>query len=181
MLAIEKNKAVFLDRDGVLNNTIVIGGKPYPPHCLSEAKILDGVALATQVLIDNGFLLIVVTNQPDVARGTTSRETVEAINQFLQERLKIDEFVICYHDSSDECICRKPKPGGILEVAIRKSIDLSRSFMVGDRWRDIEAGRSAGLKTVFINYNYHEKQPDSFDQQASSLLEALPFILGEIV
>ncbi len=179
MLQKQPTKAVFLDRDGVLNKAIVKNGKPYPPVDLGHTEIIPGVEQAAQLLRAHGFELIVVTNQPDVARGTALRETVEAINQFLQVKLGIAEFRTCYHDSKDVCSCRKPLPGAILDAASARKIDLSQSFMVGDRWRDIEAGEAAGLKTVFIDYGYDEKQPVSYDFKASSLLEATPFILGE--
>ena len=173
------NKAVFLDRDGVLNKALVKAGKPYPPATLADMQILPGVELAVSLLKEHNFLLVVVTNQPDVARGVTLKETVEQINQYLEKHLSIDEFRTCYHDSEDGCNCRKPKPGGILDAARIWGIDLSLSFMVGDRWRDIEAGQVAGVKTVFIDYGYDERQPSSFDYKASSLLDAVPFILGE--
>lgn len=176
----KQNKAVFLDRDGVLNKALVRTGKPYPPANIVELEILPGVFEALQVLKKNGFLLIVVTNQPDVARGVVSKESVEQMNHFLQDKLGIDEFNTCYHDSGDNCACRKPKPGAILEAAIRWSLDLGQSFMVGDRWRDIEAGQAAGVKTVFIDYGYDEKRPNAFDYKTSSLLSAVPYILGEL-
>jgi len=174
-------KAVFLDRDGVLNKAFVRGGKPYPPANLGELEILPGVEEATRMLKAGGFLLIVVTNQPDVARGATTRETVEGINSYLQTSLSLDEFRTCYHDSSDDCSCRKPRPGSILEAAKLWDIDLKRSFIVGDRWRDIEAGQAAGVKTVFIDYGYDEPQPAGVDFKTSSLIKAVPYILGEIV
>jgi D-glycero-D-manno-heptose 1,7-bisphosphate phosphatase len=141
-------------------------------------QILEGVDQATNQLKLAGFELIVVTNQPDVARGTTSKEVVEQINRYLAERLGIDEFRTCYHDSKDGCNCRKPLPGAILDSAKSRGIDLSHSFMVGDRWRDIEAGQAAGVKTVFIDNGYDEKQPTAYDFKASSLLYAVPYILG---
>lgn len=175
----KSKKAVFLDRDGVLNKCLLRDGKPYPPSSLEQLEILFGVESSAKRLKENGFLLVVVTNQPDVARGTMSKETVEDINRFLKIKLNIDEFRTCYHDSKDGCSCRKPLPGAILDASQSWGIDLSLSFMVGDRWRDVEAGQAAGVKTVFIDYGYHEKQPLRFDFKASSLLEALPFILGE--
>jgi D-glycero-D-manno-heptose 1,7-bisphosphate phosphatase len=171
-------RAVFLDRDGVVNAAVVRGGKPYPPANARELKILPGVAEALAALKEAEFLLIVVSNQPDVARGTTSRATVEEINAALGVALPIDEFVMCYHDNADGCACRKPKPGMLLDAAARRAIDLSASCMVGDRWRDIEAGEKAGCKTVFIDYGYDEKQPVRADHKTRSLLEAVPYILS---
>ena len=172
-------RAVFLDRDGVINRAIVRDGKPYPPGSLAELEILPGVHEALEKLHDANYLLIVVTNQPDVARGAAKRGDVELINAFLSSQLPIDDFKTCYHDSSDKCSCRKPLPGALLEAAQERNIDLSKSFMVGDRWRDIKAGASAGCKTFFINYRYAEQKPDSSDFIVSSLLEAQKIILGE--
>jgi D-glycero-D-manno-heptose 1,7-bisphosphate phosphatase len=144
-----------------------------------ELEILPGVHEALQKLHDANYILVVVTNQPDVARGTTKREDVEQMNTFLASQLPIDEFKTCYHDSRDKCSCRKPLPGALLEAAHDFDIDLSKSFMVGDRWRDVEAGAAAGCKTFFINNSYAEQKPDAPDHIVSSLLEAKKIILGE--
>jgi len=173
------NRAVFLDRDGVINRTHIRERKPYPPIGLSEIEILPGVAQALLALRKAGFLLIVVTNQPDVARGSTSREAVEEINNHLASCLAIDEIYTCFHDSKDACDCRKPMPGALLVAAKKHIIDLGESYMVGDRWRDIEAGQRAGCKTIFIDYGYNEKQPELFDYRVNSLLEASQIILGD--
>ncbi|MBB4198067.1 D,D-heptose 1,7-bisphosphate phosphatase [Rhodoblastus sphagnicola] len=170
-------RAVFLDRDGVLNRALVRDGKPFPPASLAEMEILPGAADAARRLAEAGFLLIVVTNQPDVARGTTARETVEAINGAIGKIMPIAEFRTCYHDSADGCDCRKPKPGALLAAARAHGVDLGRSFMVGDRWRDVEAGRAAGCQTVFIDYGYDEKQPEVVDITVGSLEEAARRIL----
>lgn len=170
-------RAVFLDRDGVLNRAIVRDGKPYPPSNVSELEILSGVEEALAALRKAGFLLIVVTNQPDVARGTTTREAVEAINAALGTELQIDEFRTCYHDSEAGCDCRKPRPGALLAAAAHHDIDLYHSFMVGDRWRDAEAGQRAGCKTILIDYGYQEKQPEAVDYSVASLSEAAEIIL----
>lgn len=171
-------RAVFLDRDGVINRAIMREGKPYPPADLAALEILPGVSDAMHLLHEAGWLLIVVTNQPDVARGTTTRADVEAINAYLQHCLPIDEFRTCYHDSSDGCNCRKPLPGALLAAADTHGIDLASSYMVGDRWRDTEAGERAGCKTIFLHYGYDEKQPDKFNHRVRSLAEAADIILG---
>ena len=172
-------RAVFLDRDGVINRPIVRDGKPYPPADLAALEILPGVAGAMQSLTKAGWLLIVVTNQPDVARGTTPRADVEAINAHLQHCLPIDEFRTCYHDSCDGCNCRKPLPGALFAAADAHGIDLASSYMVGDRWRDTEAGERAGCKTIFIDYGYSENQPKHFSFRVQSLAEATIIILGK--
>ena len=170
-------RAVFLDRDGVLNRAVVREGKPYPPANVGEMEILPGVQESLAALRAAGFLLIVVTNQPDVARGTTTREAVEAINAALGEALPIDEFRTCFHDSGFGCDCRKPKPGALLAAAAVHDIDLSTSYMVGDRWRDTEAGQRAGCKTILIDYGYKEKRPEAVDYHVKSLREATKIIM----
>lgn len=170
--------AVFLDRDGVLNAAIVRDGQPYPPGSLAEMTLVPGVQEACARLKQCGFLLIVVTNQPDIARGTATNAAVEAINAALQAKLGLDEVCICPHDDADACVCRKPKPGLLLAAADRWKIDLANSFMVGDRWRDIEAGRAAGCRTVFIDYDYAERRPDAPDMVAPSLAAVVPEIIA---
>jgi D-glycero-D-manno-heptose 1,7-bisphosphate phosphatase len=174
-----KRRAVFIDRDGVLNRAIVRAGRPYPPAGVEEVDIFPGLDEALKDLKDAGFILIVVSNQPDVARGTTPKATVEAINACLARRLPIDRFIMCYHDSSDGCDCRKPSPGMLYAGAREFDVDLGASFMVGDRWRDVEAGIAAGCKTVFIDYGYDEKQPEVCDYRVSSAYEGFITILTE--
>lgn len=152
-----KLPAVFLDRDGVLNRAVIHDGKPYPPSRLGELEILPGTLITLKRLADHGYCLIGVTNQPDVARGIQSRKTVETLNAELLIRLPVREIYVCYHDDSDNCDCRKPKPGLILRAAEKYGLDLSLSWMVGDRWKDIAAGQAAGLKTIFVDYHYAEK------------------------
>jgi D-glycero-D-manno-heptose 1,7-bisphosphate phosphatase len=173
-----KARAIFLDRDGVLNRALVRDGKPYPPRELAEVEILPKVPEALLALKEAGFILITVSNQPDVARGTLSRETVDSINAYLGKQMAMDRFIMCYHDSGDDCTCRKPKPGMLQEGALEFNIDLSGSYMVGDRWRDVEAGKNAGCKTVFIDYGYDERQPEAYDFVAESLFEAAQIILS---
>jgi len=173
-----KRRAVFMDRDGVLNRALVRDGEPYPPANVCEVEILPGTAEAMRRLKEAGFVLIVVSNQPDVARGTTPQETVEAINAYLASRLPVDRFIMCYHDSGDGCDCRKPRPGMLLAGAGEFSVDLASSYMVGDRWRDVEAGIAAGCRTVFIDYGYDEQQPQSITMKVSSLHEAVLIILN---
>ena len=170
-------RAVFLDRDGVLNRAIVREGKPYPPSGLAEFEVLPGVVDACTALRAAGFLLIVVTNQPDVARGTQRREVVEAINDALRAQVPLDDIRACYHDEADGCTCRKPRPGLLLEAARDWQIDLTSSFVVGDRWKDIEAGQRAGCTTILIDYGYAEAQQSVPDHCVRSLAEAADWIL----
>lgn len=170
-----KQKAVFLDRDGVLNDAIIKNGKPYPPASLSELVIAPDVLPALNLLKSLGYLLIGATNQPDVARGTTKQSTVEEMNQALLQQLPLDEIRVCYHDDKDACHCRKPLPGLLLDAALHHHIDLTKSFMIGDRWRDIEAGVHATCKTIWLDRSYQEKKP-SPHFTALSLIEAATWI-----
>jgi len=174
------NRAVFLDRDGVLNRAIIRNGKPYPPSCLAELEILPGAREALTRLRHEGFRLIVVTNQPDVARGTQTRASVEQMNGWLKARLPLDEFRVCYHDDNDQCSCRKPAPGLIVEAAKDWDVDLSKSFVIGDRWRDIEAGCRAGCITVFIEHDYVDRHPENPAFRSKSLSEAVWWVLSQI-
>jgi D-glycero-D-manno-heptose 1,7-bisphosphate phosphatase len=176
-----ERRAVFLDRDGVINRVRVHDGKPFPPATLEELEILPDASVALADLKRHGFLLIVVTNQPDVARGTQQRETVERINFALVCALPIDEVLVCYHSGDDECDCRKPRPGLLLRAAQEHQIDLPRSFMVGDRWRDIDAGHNAGCQTVLIDYAYKERSPAREPTtKVRSLREAADWVISRL-
>jgi len=174
-----KTRAVFLDRDGVINRPVVRSGKPYPPRNAAELEILPGVVEAVERLRAAGFLALVVTNQPDVARGKTSRESVEAIHRELAARVPLDGIFACFHDDADQCACRKPAPGMLVEAAARYAVDLTASYMVGDRWRDVEAGRRAGCRVLWIDWGYDEGRPEvGPDQIVFSLAEAAEKILA---
>ena len=169
---------MFLDRDGVLNEAVVRDGKPYPPANRASLRIFTGTAEALARLKERGYLLLVVTNQPDVARGNQKRETVEEINSRLRTELPLDDVLTCYHDDADDCDCRKPRPGLIRRAAQQHGIDLSRSYMIGDRWRDIDAGANAGCKTILIDRGYAERAPASApDARVGSLSDAVDWIL----
>jgi D-glycero-D-manno-heptose 1,7-bisphosphate phosphatase len=171
-------RAVFLDRDGVINRAVVRGGKPYPPASLAELEVIPDAPESLDRLKQAGFLLIVVTNQPDVARGSQSADQVSEIHKALASRLPIDDFETCFHDDRDECECRKPRPGLLMRAAGRHPIELTKSFMVGDRWRDIDAGAAAGCRTILIDYRYDERGPSvEPDARVSSLTEAVNWIL----
>jgi D-glycero-D-manno-heptose 1,7-bisphosphate phosphatase len=170
-------RAVFLDRDGVLNRSVVRDGKPYPPASLAELEIIPEAHDAVRRLRDAGFALFVVSNQPDVARGTQQREVVEALNAALARALPLDGFFICYHDDAAGCACRKPQPGLILDAAREHGVDLRASFAVGDRWRDIEAAARAGVRSVFVDYGYAERRPHAPDAVVDSFSAAATWIV----
>ncbi len=170
-------QAVFLDRDGVINRVVVKNGKPFPPASLNAFELLPGVESATLALRRAGFLIVVVTNQPDVATGVQAREVVESMHKKLHAAAICDDIKVCYHTDDDDCDCRKPKPGMLLEAAKEWQIDLQRSFMVGDRWRDVAAGKAAGCQTFFIDYQYREQSAEKPDVVVASLEEAAKVIL----
>jgi len=176
-----QKKAIFLDRDGVLNAVIIKNGKPYPPSSLEEVVIPTEVLFALNDLKKEGFLLIGATNQPDVARGSTSLSIVESINQYLMQHLPLDEIRMCLHDDTDNCHCRKPLPGLILDAASQHNIDLQKSVMIGDRWKDIAAGQAAGCKTIWLKQDYQEKVPKEPNFIAKNLKEAALWILASTV
>jgi D-glycero-D-manno-heptose 1,7-bisphosphate phosphatase len=171
--------AVFLDRDGVINDVVLRDQRPHPPTRLEDVNILPGVSTALTAMRQAGLALVVVTNQPDVARGIQSRAVVEAMHQRLAGELLLDGVYTCYHDDADECTCRKPAPGLILQACADLGLDPTSSFMVGDRWRDIEAGCAAGCRTVFIDNGYKERQPRAHDLRVCSLLQASEWILAQ--
>jgi D-glycero-D-manno-heptose 1,7-bisphosphate phosphatase len=154
-------RAVFLDRDGVLNATILRDGKPYSPASVSELEIEPDAADCLRRLRNAGYLLIVVTNQPELARGTQSHAAMEAIHCALRSALPLDAIYVCEHDGPDECDCRKPKPGMLLTAAADFGIDLTQSFMIGDRWRDVDAGARAGCRTILLDFGYAERGPET--------------------
>lgn len=171
------NKAIFLDRDGVLNKAIVREGKSYPPDTIEAFHLIDGVKGACNALKAAGYLLIVVTNQPDVATGKQTMAKVQEMHDRLGKMLPLDDIFACFHVDAEGCACRKPKPGMLLEAARKHEIDLTSSFMVGDRWRDIEAGNSAGCASIFIDYGYDEKRPEHCAETVFDLREASKYIL----
>ena len=171
-------RAVFLDRDGVINEAPVRKGQPGSPATFSELRILPGVPEALEALREAGMTLIVATNQPDVAKGIIRRDEVETMHEYMRGHLPLEDIKVCYHIDADLCSCRKPKPGMLLEAARDHGIDLRKSFMVGDRWRDIGAGRAAGCRTVFVDYDYREQKPDAPDYVVPSLAAASPIILS---
>ena len=172
--------AVFLDRDGVLNRTTVRAGTPYPPASVEAVEILPGVEAALRKLRERGLALVVVTNQPDVARGTQTKAVVEEINAHLARRLAVDAFYTCYHDNGDDCACRKPRPGMLRQAAEEHGIDLRRSFMVGDRWGDVAAGAAAGCQTLLVDMPYSQGERCNPDFRVANLSEAADVILSQI-
>ena len=174
-------RAVFLDRDGVLKLPTIRNGSPFPPSRLEDFQLYPDAPDACRLLKSAGFLLAVATNQPDVGRGTQTQAVVEAMHDLLLRELPIDLVEVCYHGGSQysqPCTCRKPLPGMLLRVSQEYGVPLSASWMVGDRWRDVDCGRAAGCKTIFIQRGYSEKLGAPPDYQVGSTLEAAKLILS---
>lgn len=171
-------KCVFLDRDGVLIRSDLVGGKPIAVQDIARMEILPGVEEACRRLKQAGFLLVVVTNQPDVGRGKVGQAVVEEMNRLLVATLGIDAVRVCFHDGYSPCDCRKPAAGMLLDAAAMLDIDLQQSFMVGDRSGDIEAGRAAGCRTVHIPWGHMEALKVVPDHSAPNLIAAVDWILA---
>lgn len=171
-------RAVFLDRDGVINRCEVRDGKPYAPRHLQDFRLLPGTVRAVRELKQAGLLVIVVTNQPDIGNGLVDASVVDAMHEKLRRVSPIDDIMVCPHRQDEGCSCRKPRPGMLIEAARRWNIDIRRSFMVGDRWGDVVAGQVAGCYTVFINRHYKESQQAEPDGRAASLPAAARLIVS---
>lgn len=174
----ERRRGVFLDRDGVLIRALPRNGRPYSARNLDDVELLPLVPESCATLREAGAVLIVVTNQPDLTRGGLSAEALDETHAWLRRQVGIDDIRVCPHDDADECDCRKPRPGMLEAAAHDWRLDLGTSVMVGDRWRDVEAGRRAGCKTVFVDRGYDEEQPRDPDLVVDELSEAVPWILS---
>ena len=170
--------AAFLDRDGVLNRSFLIGGVQTPPWQVADLELLPGVVEACSRLSEAGRLLIVVTNQPDVRRGDLPLAVLEAIHARLQDLLPVDDIRVCVHDDMDDCPCRKPRPGMILDAARVHDVDLDRSVMVGDQWKDMEAARQAGVRSILVAPTGHMDPRSDPDFTFPSLADAVEPILA---
>jgi D-glycero-D-manno-heptose 1,7-bisphosphate phosphatase len=172
-------RAVFLDRDGVLTIPQFQDGRSFAPRRLADFQIYEGASRSLATLKEVGFLLIVVTNQPDVGSGLVDRAVIEEMHSRLKDVLPVDEIEVCYHRQTDDCDCRKPKPGMLRRAAERLGIDCAGSFMVGDRASDVEAGRRVGCRTVFIDLGYVNERPLAPDFVVSSIGEAARLIVRQ--
>ncbi len=168
-------KAVFFDRDGVINKPVIRQGQLYSPRKLEEFTLIEGVVECLLRLRLAGWLNIVVTNQPDIARGAVSTQVLNVINRHIKDVLAVDDIIVCPHDDTDNCDCRKPKPGMLLKAAQKWEIDLNKSFMIGDQWKDAEAGKEAGCISILIDYPYNAGAKADF--RMSDLSSAVELIL----
>jgi D-glycero-D-manno-heptose 1,7-bisphosphate phosphatase len=163
----------------VLNEVVLRNGRPHPPAGLDDLRILPDVPEACRALQEAGFTLVVVTNQPDIARGTATLETVNRLNDAVRDRTGVDAVYVCPHDDAQGCDCRKPAPGLLRMAARDLGIDLPRSYMVGDRWRDIEAGQRAGCRTAYVERHYQERSATGADIVVPDLSEATRWIIQD--
>ena len=167
-----KNKAIFLDRDGVINEVVVKNKKPFSPRMIEDFRLISDIERPLSIFKELGFLNIIVTNQPDVARGFLNEDVLGKMNAYIKEKLSIDDIILCPHDDRDMCFCRKPKPGLILKAEKRWNLDLEDSYVIGDTWRDVEAGKRAGCKTILINRPYNSNCKINCDFKVNNLNEA---------
>ena len=176
-----EQRAVFLDRDGVLNRPVVRDGRPYPPFTVADFQLYDDVAEGCARLKAAGFLLVVVTNQPDVGRGTQTRAQVDEMHEKLLSALPmLDRIEVCFHagrEHGEPCACRKPQPGMLLAAAAALRIDLHRSYLIGDRWRDIDCARAAGCGAILIDRGYREPLRETPDAVVAEFADAVELIL----
>jgi D-glycero-D-manno-heptose 1,7-bisphosphate phosphatase len=168
---LKKLSAVFFDRDGVLIQTPIIDGSPVASNTLNEIEFVPGAIEICKWLFDRGVPCFLVTNQPDVSRGKVELSAVTTINQLVAESCFLTGVAMCVHDNEDSCECRKPKPGMLIELAQQHSLDLHGSIMVGDRWRDVNAGAAAGCRTIFIDYRYGERLKAEPTYKADSMAD----------
>ena len=171
----QTTRAVFLDRDGVVNYVVWRGGKPGSPRSLGEFEIDVSARPALERLRAAGFKLFVITNQPDLARGLLSVEALEGMHCQLTTQLPIDAVAVCPHDDEDECQCRKPRPGMLERLAASERIELGRSFVIGDTWRDMAAARAAGCIAIILDRDYNSTV--SADYRVNNLTEAAQLII----
>ena len=177
-----RRRAVFLDRDGVLNHAVVRDGLPFPPARVEDLELYPDAVDGCAQLKKAGFVLVAVTNQPDVGRGTQSREIVEEMHARLRAAIpSLDAIEVCFHAGAshgEPCECRKPKPGLLLRAAAAHGIDLTESFLIGDRWRDVDCAHAAGCQAVFIDRGYRESLREKPDLTVSNFKEAVSAILN---
>ena len=172
-------KAIFLDRDGVLSKTSLVNGKSFAPRNLRDFKLYSDSTQSVKKLKSIGFMVFVVTNQPDVGKKLISRSTLEQMHNKLKKKTHVDGIYVCVHRQDENCYCRKPNPGMILDAAKKHHIDWKKSFVVGDRASDIEAGQKANCRTIFLKKKYYENAPTKQEATFLNLREATNYILKQ--
>ncbi len=168
--------AVFLDRDGVLNHVFVRDNKPYSPNLFQDFTLYDDVLSSLNILKKSGYLLVVITNQPELVRGGLSISELQKMNDYLLEKLPLNDIFVCSHDNQDLCLCRKPKAGMILKAQTKWQIDLKKSYFIGDTWKDMEVGRAVGCHTILLDRPYNQGVASDFN--CKNLADAANYILN---
>lgn len=181
--------AVFLDRDGVLNDLAYdeVDGRPESPLRPDQVRLADGAVRGLRLLRDAGLTLVVASNQPAAAKGKATMDDLRAVHGRLidllaEHDLRLDGFRYCFHRREDGCDCRKPKPGMLLELAAEHDLDLAASWMVGDTDADVGAGQAAGTRTVLVEHpdSAHKRSGEAHpDAVARNLEEAAAFLLSD--
>jgi len=171
-------RAVFLDRDGVINTVVLRAGKPASPRTLEEFQLEPEIEKPLRELRAANLALLVVTNQPDIARGRLRPEVLAQFHRQVLDHLPIEAIEVCPHDDADGCLCRKPKPGMLTALAARRGVELRHSFMIGDSWRDMQTARAAGCAAIILDRAYN--RADDADWRVASLAEAARLILNMV-
>ncbi len=179
MVKNEKKKAIFFDRDGVIVRSKVINGKPFAVRSINEFRILPYVIPLIDKLKKKNFLIFVVTNQPDLKTGKLKLQDLNLMHKQLLNKTKIDQIFVCPHNDADNCECRKPKIGLFIQASKVYNINFSKSYLVGDRKKDIEAGNISNCKTIFIDRNYKEEKPTNYNFKVSSFQKAISYIIDD--
>lgn len=170
-------RAVFLDRDGVINRVVFRCGRPASPRNIRELVIEPGVSDALELLACSGFRIFVATNQPDLARGLLPPEEHAAmLAQLYGELPMLERIMVCPHDDRHHCGCRKPGPGMLLTLSRQEGLELASCWMVGDSARDVDAARLAGCRSILLERFYNAGV--RADYRSETLLEAVGIILS---
>ena len=171
-------KCIFLDRDGVINKPIIIDNKPYSPRNKYQFELLPNIEKYLKKIHSLGFLTIIITNQPDISTNHINENLLNEFHDIIKNKMPITDIYVCKYIDTDDCYCRKPKPGLILTAAKKYKINLKKSYFIGDRWKDIDAANKAGCHSIFIDYGYKEKLKTTPINNVKSVKEAFEIILN---
>jgi len=175
-----KNKAIFLDRDGIINKIVKDNGIIRSPRSLKEFNINFHIKKYLNFFKKNSFLNIIITNQPEYKRGYLKKKVILKFHKKIKEKLPVDKIYVCY-DLNNDSFFRKPNPGMLIKASKDLNIDFKKSYFIGDRYKDIYAGNRIKCKTIFIDFNYNEKKPKRFFYCSKSLIGGLNKIKKEII
>ena len=173
------SRAVFLDRDGVINKSFTLNGKPKAPLTFKEFRFLPNSKKSISLLVKNNFLVFVITNQPDIGNGITKLSEVILMHDKICNQTEVKEIFLCPHSQKNDCSCRKPKAQFVLLAKKKYILDLTRSYFIGDRFADVQTGINAGCKTIFINRQYDEACPEDHDYEVKNIYQAVKLIINK--